>query len=53
MAIADAESLVGKDMVVLHLTDDSTGTLGRHLYAEQADGGDCSWQDPLTLEIPL
>ena len=53
VAIADAESLVGKDMVVLHLTDDSTGTLGRHLYAEQADGGDCSWQDPLTLEIPL
>lgn len=49
----EPDLLVGADMVMLHLTDDSAGSLGRHLYAEQADGGDCTWQNPLTLTIPL
>ena len=53
VSISDSDSLVGADMVVLELTDDADGTLGRHLYAEQAEGGDCSWQDPLVLRIPL
>jgi hypothetical protein len=53
LLVDDSTGLVGGEMVVLHLTDDSAGSLGRHLYAEQADGGDCSWQQPLTLSIPL
>jgi hypothetical protein len=53
LLVDDTEHLVGHVMVVLHLTDDSEGTLGRHLYADQADGGDCSYLQPITLSIPL
>jgi len=53
LLVDDTQHLVGAEMVVLHLTDDSEGTLGRHLYAEQADGGDCSYLQPITLSIPL
>ena len=53
LQVEDSEGIFAGEMVILHLTDDADGSLGRHLYAEQADGGDCSWQQPLTLRIPL
>jgi hypothetical protein len=53
LLVDDTEHLVGSEMVVLHLTDDSNGTLGRHLYADQAEGGDCSYLQPITLSIPM
>ena len=53
LEVEASEGIFAQEMVVLHLTDDADGGLGRHLYAEQADGGDCSWQQPLTLRIPL
>lgn len=53
LAVTDATGLAPGALVVLELTD-ADGSFARHLHAELAEGGDCSWQ-PLgrTFQWPV
>ncbi len=39
--------------VVLRMTDEDEGSLGRHLHNDQEDAGDCSYLVPLVLDWPV
>ncbi|WP_437757441.1 glycosyl hydrolase family 28-related protein [Sorangium sp. So ce1389] len=51
--VAGKGTLAPGQLVSLRLTDDGTGSLGRHLHADQSEAGDCSYMVPLVLDWPV
>ncbi|WP_437591998.1 glycosyl hydrolase family 28-related protein [Sorangium sp. So ce1000] len=53
LRVSRKDALAPGQLVALHLTDDGTGSLGRHLHADQSEAGDCSYMVPLVLDWPV
>ena len=53
LSVQATDGLGAGDVVVLELTDDDDRTLGYHLHNDQDEPGDCDYQLPLKLRVPL
>lgn len=53
LTVADPSGLQVGQLVELRLTDDQDRTLGWHLHNDQAEPGDCTWQETLTIDWPV
>ena len=53
LSVDDSSGIEVSDVVVLALTDDDDSSLGWHLHNDQEGPGDCEWQRPVTLRVPL
>lgn len=53
LTLDSAAGITPGSFVTLAMTDDSSRSLGSHLHNGQASPGTCSYQMPLTLDIPF
>lgn len=53
LAVRSAAGLRAGQLVALRLTDDASGSLGRHLHADQADASSCDTGRRLDLAWPV
>ena len=53
LELVDASGIKPGELVALRMTDEESGSMGRHFHNDQEDAGNCSYQVPLRWTWPV